>query len=298
MEEISHKKGRIYYSMGEVAEMFDVNQSLIRFWESKFDILKPHKNKKGNRMFTPKDVDNLRLIYHLVKEKGMTLAGAQKVMKQDKEGIVRDMEIRERLMSIRSMLVEIREELKLGGSDFSDDDYEYVPAEMSPAIGTIVTDEEEILAAPTTEAVEEEHLYADEIGSYGFIEDEVQELPEEDFGTPVEGFAEEQSFDIAEETAVPDDTIGYDAEEADDEAYIADDEVYAEPVAIAEETAEEPAAPEQPLVAHTEQPLFEVEPIEPKTEDELAMEAEVLETLAELEKDEKPKPQIIEQTLF
>ena len=53
MDTISHKKGKIYYSMGEVSEMFDVNPSLIRFWEQKFDILKPHKNKKGNRMFTP-----------------------------------------------------------------------------------------------------------------------------------------------------------------------------------------------------------------------------------------------------
>ena len=67
MDETAHKKNKIYYSIGEVAEMFDVNTSLIRFWEKKFDIIKPNKNKKGNRMFTPKDVDNLKLIYHLVK---------------------------------------------------------------------------------------------------------------------------------------------------------------------------------------------------------------------------------------
>ena len=71
------KSRKIYYTMGEVSEMFDVNPSLIRFWEQKFDILKPDKNKKGNRLFTPKDVENLKLIYHLVKEKGMTLKGAQ-----------------------------------------------------------------------------------------------------------------------------------------------------------------------------------------------------------------------------
>ena len=66
--------------------MFDVNPSLIRFWEQKFDILKPDKNKKGNRLFTPTDVENLKLIYHLVKEEGMTLAGAQKRIKQNPEG--------------------------------------------------------------------------------------------------------------------------------------------------------------------------------------------------------------------
>ena len=69
------KSRKIYYTMGEVSEMFDVNPSLIRFWEQKFDILKPDKNKKGNRLFTPKDVENLKLIYHLVKENGMTLGG-------------------------------------------------------------------------------------------------------------------------------------------------------------------------------------------------------------------------------
>lgn len=67
---------KLFYSMGEVAEMFDVNASLIRFWETKFDILRPQKNKKGNRLFSPADVENLKLIYHLVKERGMTLDGA------------------------------------------------------------------------------------------------------------------------------------------------------------------------------------------------------------------------------
>ena len=69
---------KLFYSMGEVSEMFDVNPSLIRHWESKFEVLKPQKNKKGNRMFTPEDVENLKLIYHLVKERGMTLDGARR----------------------------------------------------------------------------------------------------------------------------------------------------------------------------------------------------------------------------
>ena len=125
MDTISHKKGKIYYSMGEVSEMFDVNPSLIRFWEQKFDILKPHKNKKGNRMFTPEDVDNLKLIYHLVKEKGMTLAGAQKRIKDNKEGAQRDMEVIDRLLAIKALLLEIRQELKVGGEELiREDEYE------------------------------------------------------------------------------------------------------------------------------------------------------------------------------
>ena len=70
---------KIYYSMGEVAEMFDVTPALIRHWESQFDCIKPHRNKTGNRLFTPEDVERLKQIYHLVKERGMTLKGANKV---------------------------------------------------------------------------------------------------------------------------------------------------------------------------------------------------------------------------
>ncbi len=106
------KNKKIYYTMGEVSEMFDVNPSLIRFWEHKFDILKPDKNKKGNRLFTPADVENLKLIYHLVKEDGMTLAGAQKRLKQNREGLRRDLDIVDRLQRIRAVLLEVRQELK------------------------------------------------------------------------------------------------------------------------------------------------------------------------------------------
>lgn len=102
---------KLLYSMGEVTEMFDVNASLIRYWESKFDCIKPHKNKKGNRMFTPSDVENLKLIYHLVKEKGMTLEGANKTLKKRGGSVKRDVSILDRLHNIRAMLVEVRESL-------------------------------------------------------------------------------------------------------------------------------------------------------------------------------------------
>lgn len=105
---------KLFYSMGEVSEMFDVNASLLRFWETKFDVLRPKKNKKGNRLFSSVDVENIKLIYHLVKERGMTLEGAARCLKQNKGTIARDTELLERLQRVRAMLEEVRTELKDG----------------------------------------------------------------------------------------------------------------------------------------------------------------------------------------
>ena len=102
---------KLYYSIGEVSKAFNVNASLIRFWEKEFDILKPKKNKKGNRMFTKKDVDNLTIIYHLVKERGFTLEGAKKKLKENKGDTVNNVEIVNYLKDIRGFLVKLREEL-------------------------------------------------------------------------------------------------------------------------------------------------------------------------------------------
>lgn len=108
MEENSAK---MYYSIGEVSRMFDVNTSLIRFWEKEFSILKPKKNKKGNRLFTKKDVENLHIIYNLVKERGFTLEGAKKKMKENKSGELNEDEMLLSLKKIRSFLVDLKEEL-------------------------------------------------------------------------------------------------------------------------------------------------------------------------------------------
>ncbi len=97
--------------MGEVAEMMDVTPTTVRFWEKKIDILTPQKNARGKRMFSPEDVQLLKTIYHLVKERGMTLAGAHKYLKANRKTIERDMQIAERLQSIRALLVEVRNEL-------------------------------------------------------------------------------------------------------------------------------------------------------------------------------------------
>ena len=105
---------KLFYSMGEVAEMFDVKPSLLRHWESQFSVIRPKRNKKGNRLFTPQDVENLKLIYHLVKERGMTLDGAKKALRQRPAGsrAERDAELLERLQRVRALLAEVREDLR------------------------------------------------------------------------------------------------------------------------------------------------------------------------------------------
>lgn len=99
---------KLYYSIGEVADMFNVNASLIRFWEKEFDSIKPRKNKKGNRLFTKEDIQNLQLIYHLVKEKGFTLEGAKNEMKGDTKETQRDVEVIQRLKKIREELLKLK----------------------------------------------------------------------------------------------------------------------------------------------------------------------------------------------
>lgn len=102
---------KIYYTIGEVAAMFNVNTSLIRYWENEFDIIKPHKNKKGNRLFTRKDIDNFHLIWHLVKERGMTLNGAKKKMKENKAETEHNFEVIKKLNEIKKLLIDIRTEI-------------------------------------------------------------------------------------------------------------------------------------------------------------------------------------------
>ncbi|HEY0653517.1 MAG TPA: MerR family transcriptional regulator [Chryseosolibacter sp.] len=102
---------KLYYSIGEVAEIFNVAPSLIRFWESEFDIIKPKKNRKGNRQFTKEDIDNVRTIFHLVKEKGFTLQGAKEMLRNDSQAVKDKMEMLESLRSVRGFLLELREKL-------------------------------------------------------------------------------------------------------------------------------------------------------------------------------------------
>ena len=102
---------KLYYTIGEVSRMFQVNPSLIRFWEKEFSIIHPQKNKKGNRVFTAKDIDSFRLIYNLVKEKGYTIQGARDHLAKHKSEAEKNMEIIKSLQEIRSILIEVGKEL-------------------------------------------------------------------------------------------------------------------------------------------------------------------------------------------
>jgi len=105
------KVEKLYYSIGEVAEMLDVPVSTVRFWENEFEILKPMKNKKGNRLFTPEDIKNLRIIHHLVKEEGMTLTGAKKKLSEKWDETDHKFEIAESLQKIKEMLLDIKDNM-------------------------------------------------------------------------------------------------------------------------------------------------------------------------------------------
>jgi DNA-binding transcriptional MerR regulator len=102
---------RRYYNIGEVAKAFDVNTSLIRFWEKEFDVLQPKKNAKGNRKFTPEDIKNLELIYHLVKERGFTLEGAKIHLKENKHKTLNKFEIIRKLETVKTELLKIKDNL-------------------------------------------------------------------------------------------------------------------------------------------------------------------------------------------
>ena len=100
-----------YYSIGEVAKAFNVNASLIRFWEKEFDVLKPKKNAIGTRKFTPEDIKNLQFIYHLVKERGFTLEGAKTHLKEERKKALSNFEIIRKLESIKNQLLKIKHQL-------------------------------------------------------------------------------------------------------------------------------------------------------------------------------------------
>lgn len=102
---------KMYYSMGEVAAMFDVNQSLLRYYEKEFEILQPKKNKKGNRYFTPEDIENLKVIFHLIRDKGYTINGAKDHLKNNLNSTKDQQSILSALEHLRSFLIEVRDQL-------------------------------------------------------------------------------------------------------------------------------------------------------------------------------------------
>ncbi|MCB0515902.1 MAG: MerR family transcriptional regulator [Chitinophagales bacterium] len=100
---------KVYYSIGEVAELLQVNDSTIRFWEGEFEEIKPRKNRKGNRQFTVQDIENIKLIQHLLKDKGYTIEGAKKILKSKRKNVVNQLEAIEKLKEIRIFLENLLE---------------------------------------------------------------------------------------------------------------------------------------------------------------------------------------------
>lgn len=139
---VVNKTKKIYYSMGEVCEMFDLPASTIRFWEKNFSIIKPSKNAKGNRLFTPDDVETLKVIYHLVKEKGMTLSGAQRYIKDNRMAARSESDVVEALLQIREALVDIRNEITVFEKNL--DNEILIPTEV-----TLDNEQEEELVHPS-----------------------------------------------------------------------------------------------------------------------------------------------------
>ncbi|MGM0567314.1 MAG: MerR family transcriptional regulator [Bacteroidota bacterium] len=108
---------KLFYSIGEVAGMFDVNQSLIRYWEKEFDVINPHKNKKGNRYFTKKDIDHFHLIYNLVKRKGYTLQGAKDILRKKTRQTEQEFEVVKTLENLKHFLLEIKAQIPPEGEE-------------------------------------------------------------------------------------------------------------------------------------------------------------------------------------
>jgi DNA-binding transcriptional MerR regulator len=100
-----------YYSIGEVAQLFDVATSLVRFWESEFDIINPKKNRKGNRQYTKEDIEAIKVVYHLVKERGYTLQGAKDTIKKNRNTIQDRVDAIESLKSVKAFLIELKSQL-------------------------------------------------------------------------------------------------------------------------------------------------------------------------------------------
>ena len=107
------KPQKLYFSISEVAQLFNVNESTLRFWEKEFDIIQPRKTRNGTRYYKQEDRDNVRVVYHLVKEQGMKLAGARQKLKDNREGAIRQAELVNRLQQIKEELIGLRDAFEM-----------------------------------------------------------------------------------------------------------------------------------------------------------------------------------------
>ena len=105
----ANKEQRLYYSISEVARMFDINESTLRYWEKEFPTISPRKNKNGMRLYQQADIESIRMIHHLLKERGMTVAGARQKLKDNKETTIQQVEIVKRLKAIKEELLAMQQ---------------------------------------------------------------------------------------------------------------------------------------------------------------------------------------------
>lgn len=242
---------KFYYSMGEVTEMFDLEPSVIRYWCKQFTCLNPKRNAKGNRMFTAQDIERLKRIYHLLKEKKMTIEGAQKAMRKRNvvaEGEDTDVALLERLQNLRSLLVDMR-------NSIGEEDAIVENSVEEPVVETEVAEVEEIAevaqvaevaevvaaAEPVLETIVEPEPEVEQV-----VEPIVEDEPEDEETEEVEESAEVE--EASETVEVVEDVA------AEEELSI--DEIFVEETT--EESTEEPIE-EQPAV----ESLFESQPMMP-----------------------------------
>lgn len=181
MKPTENQSQRLYYTMGEVAEMLDVSQSLLRFWEKEFDEIRPRRNKKGNRLFTEQDVRTLKTIYHLVKERGLKIAAAKRQLKLGEEPISREAAIVEKLHSIRAILLEVKQALDGGTTTYADDDSDEREAlvEAVNEVEVMVEQIAEESAAPMVETAPSEAVSAESESEKTLNEPSVENPQEE-----------------------------------------------------------------------------------------------------------------------
>ncbi len=250
MKDSQQSKDKIYYTMGEVCDMFGVNASLIRFWEREMSVLRPKRNTKGNRLFTKKDLETLKLVYYLIKEKGMTLAGADKHLRQNREGIAREAEVVEHLLRVRAMLTELRTEL--GGEENVVAEFDDEPADdfypfKDEGVESVLGDEEQ----PAEEVYVEEEPAEDVVVNEQPAEVSAEEQPEE-------VIVEEQPAEVPmEEVPVTSSFVEIELDEkqpAEEKTAVTN---FAEEQVVEEKFAEEPAVDEgKPRRRIVEQTLF------------------------------------------
>ena len=245
---------KFYYSMGEVTEMFDLEPSVIRYWCKQFTCLNPKRNAKGNRMFTAQDIERLKRIYHLLKEKKMTIEGAQKAMRKRNvvaEGEDTDVALLERLQNLRSLLVDMR-------NSIGEEDAIVENSVDEPVVETEVAEVEEIAEVAEVET-EPEVEETEEVEESAEVEEAaetvevVEDVAVEEELSIDEIFVEETTEELVEEVVVEEQPTEELTEEPTEEP--ATEEPTEEPI---EETTEEPIE-EQPAV----ESLFESQPMMP-----------------------------------